>query len=360
MPSQFEQSNEDRTEAPSTHRREEFRSQGTVAMSRDLMSIALLFAVGGALYFAGSWMSLEFSRLADAFFRFSKVSEITKEEVLGLRFTLFKSWGWMVLPAFTAAIVAALCAGLAQVGFYLTWEPVMPNWERLNPINGVQKLLSSQGALEAAKALGKLAIGGSVLWVFLKGQLPFVAVMMQKTIPEMGVLTLSVVSKLFFTMVLSLAVIGVIDYGFQRWRLEQQMRMTRREAKEEYKLREGDPLIKSRIKGLQRRMANRRMMDAVPKADVIVTNPTHLAVALQYDAESMKAPKVTAKGADVLAAKIRELAKKHGIPLVENKPLARTLYKEIEIGHYIPRELYKAVAEVLAYVYRLRGLGRVA
>ena len=212
--------------------------------------------------------------------------------------------------------------------------------------------------MEAVKAMFKLTIAGFVIWNFLRTQAPSAGMYFQKGVAESTILTLGLVAKMFFTLVLSLALWESGITRFNGTAVESGMKMTRREAKDEYKLREGDPLIKSRIRQLQRRMASRRMMEAVPKADVIVTNPTHLAVALKYDAETMAAPKVTAKGADLVAKKIRELAQKHGVPLVENKPLARTLYKEIEIGHSVPRELYKAVAEVLAYVYRLRGMGR--
>ena len=177
-----------------------------------------------------------------------------------------------------------------------------------------------------------------------------------KDLGQQSVWTMKECLIVFFSVVGSLSIIGILDVVYQRFQLERSMRMTRREAKDEFKLREGDPLIKSRIRALQRRIASRRMMEAVPKADVVVTNPTHLAVALQYVASEMPAPKVVAKGAGVVAEKIREVARTHDVPIVENKPLARTLFRELDINDFIPRELYKAVAEVLAYVYRLRGM----
>jgi flagellar biosynthetic protein FlhB len=266
----------------------------------------------------------------------------------------------MVVPTFLVAMIVGLVACAAQVGLYLTWEPLTPNWDRINPVNGFQRLFSGKGAMEGVKALLKLAIVTLVVWSFLNSHVNEAPLFFSKNLNESNALTLSLLSKLFFSILFSLSVLSILDYAYQRWQLEKQMKTTRREAKEEFKLREGDPLIKNRIKAIQRRIASRRMMEAVPKADVIVTNPTHIAVALKYDSDSMHAPRVLAKGAGVIAQKIKEVARFNRVPVVENKPLARTLFKQLDIGEYIPRELYKAVAEVLAYVYRLRGLQKVA
>lgn len=350
----FDGSDEERTETPSSFRREEFRRQGTVALSKELLSISMMLAVGTSLYFAATMILQQFGVLSQLFFKFATLGELGKNELLDLRMPLLKAMGWMVLPVFAVAIVAGIGACAAQVGFFITTEPLSPKWERLDPIAGMQRIFSAQGGVEAVKALIKLAIAGFVVWYFLKGQVDGWGIFYQKNVAEGTSLLLSVVGRLFFSLVGSLSIMAGLDYFFQKFQVEKKMKMTKREAKEEFKLREGDPLIKQRIRSIQRRMASRRMMEAVPKADVVVTNPTHLAVALQYDLDTMKAPKVTAKGAGVVAQKIREMARKHGVPIVENKPLARTLFKELEIGHAIPRELYKAVAEVLAYVYRLR------
>lgn len=355
----FESNDEERTESPSQFRREEFRRQGTVALSKELLSIAGLFAVGLALMGMGSIVQQQFGGLATTFFKVSS-QEMTKGALLDLRAPVLKSLGWMVLPVFFVVALAGITACLAQVGFYFTTEPLSPKWERIDPIAGFQRLFSSQGAVEAVKAIIKLTIAGVVIWIFLKGQIGVMGNILGKDISENSSFLLDTVGKLFFSLIASLAAVAAGDYLFQRFRLEKQLKMTRREAKEEFKLREGDPLIKQRIRTIQRRMASRRMMESVPKADVIVTNPTHLAVALKFDAATMAAPRVTAKGAGVIAQKIREVAKKNNVPIVENKPLARTLYKELDIGQSIPRELYKAVAEVLAYVYRLRGAQRAA
>lgn len=355
MPGMFDENDEDRTESASAHRREEFRKQGTVALSREVLSVALLLSVGFAFQFGLTHFTQDFGDLTHTFFQFDRVTAISREQVSQSLMTALTWWGRAVTPFFAMALVGGIVAAAAQVGWYLTWEPLQPNFERINPLNNVQKLLSWQGAMEGAKSLLKLGLGVLVAYSFFRGQLPNAALYFQKNTQENTVLLLSTVGKLFFSLVLSFAVIAILDYVYQRYQLEQQMKVSKREAKEEFKMREGDPLIKSRIRGVQRRIARRRMMEAVPKADVIVTNPTHFAVALYYDLEDGPAPKVVAKGMDHLALRIREVAKQHGVPIVENKPLARALYKEVEIGHFIPRELFKAVAQVLSYVYRLKG-----
>jgi len=282
--------------------------------------------------------------------------ELTRSDYLQLQSTALKALLGMTVPVFATAVVAGIVAGISQVGFYITFEPLTPKWERIDPVQGMKRLLSPQGLIEAVKAVIKLTLVGFVAWTFLKGQMPELGAYFGRTVAETSVLMLASLLKLFFLILLAVSVLAGMDYMFQRWQTEKKMKMTRREAKDEFKLREGDPLIKSRIRSIQRKLANGRMMDDVPKADVVVTNPTHFAVALQYDSETMAAPKVVAKGAGVIALKIRELAKLHRVPIVENKPLARTMFKELQVGGSVPKELYKAVAEVLAYVYRLKRM----
>lgn len=348
-------SGEERTETATAFRREEFRKQGTVAMSRELLSSIIFLAAGLGLYFIGPTFKQQFGLMGEQFFSFKYGLDITKAELLVLRVDLLRYWAWMAVPLLMILLVAGVVGSVAQVGFYVSWEPMTPNWDRINPVSGFQRLFSMKGAVEAVKALIKLSIVCIVIYLFVRKETGGAGSLLAMPIGQSLGLTISSMGKLFSMLVFSLLALSILDYGFQRYQLEQQMKMTRSEAKEEFKLREGDPLIKSRIRGIQRRMANRRMMEDVPEADVVVTNPTHLAVALKYDAESMSAPKVVAKGAGVIAQKIKEIARFHQIPCVENKPLARTLFKNLDINDYIPRELYKAVAEVLAYVYRLKG-----
>lgn len=355
----FDDSNDERTETATPYRREEFRRQGTVAVSREVLSVLMMGAVAFAIYGSSHTILRQFGLLADQYFGFFIRGEFEKTQLLEMRWGLFKSLVWMVFPILMTAMVAGVVASVLQVGFYFTTEPLAPKWERLNPINGFDRIFSSQGLIEVVKALIKIVIAGWVVWRFIKAQTPGVAVLYQKNTMEIATFMMSSVGRLMVSLLLFLAIVAALDYAFQKFQLEKKMKMTRREAKEEFKLREGDPLIKSRIKSIQRKIASRRMMESVPKSTVILTNPTHLAVALQYEA-GMQAPKVVAKGAGFVAEKIKEIARKNRIPIVENKPLARNMFKNIPIGQFIPRELYKAVAEVLSYVYKLRGLTRSA
>jgi len=354
----FDDQDEDRTETATAYRREEFRKKGTVALSREALSVVLLLGVGGSLYFTAGQILTEFRMVVEKCFVFASVSVMDKQAALELKNVAMKSWFWMVGPVMLTAMVAGFLASVAQVGFFVTWDPLAVNWARINPLEGAKRILSGQGLVDAIKAFFKLGLAGWITWVFLKGEILTTHSYLGRNAEESLRFTLMSVSKLFFILLLAYGVLAIADYFWQWIRVEKQMKMTRREAKEEFKLREGDPLIKSRIKSIQRRLARSRMMDAIPKADVVVTNPTHFAVAIQYDPETMAAPKVIAKGAGLIALKIKELARFHHVPVVENKPLARTLFKEMEIGQSIPKELYKAVAEVLAYVYRLRDKTR--
>lgn len=355
----FEGSDEERTETATAYRREEFRKQGTVAISREVISVTILFTVMGVLYFSLRGSYLEFNRLIETFFRFGRGAEFSKQDFLSIKNQMGTSVMVMVGPVFVGVVITALLACAAQVGFYVTWEPLTPKWERLNPINGLQRLLSTKGMVEAFKSILKMGLIGWGVWKFGVSEVNTLGLLFGKLPGEELVLILQLLGKLLLTILVGYCVIAAADYGFQKFSLEKQMKMTRREIKEEFKLREGDPLIKSRIRGIQKRIANRRMMDEVPKATVVVTNPTHLAVALLYQ-DGMAAPKVVAKGAGFIADKIREVAKESSVPIVENKPLARTLFKNIKLGHPIPKELYKAVAEVLAYVFKLKGMRKAA
>lgn len=350
----FDENGEERTETATQFRREEFRKSGSVALSRELLSVVILLSAGITLYVAGSLYQREFGALAERFFLIQR-DGFDRDSFLHLRYEIMKHWGMMVLPVFGVVLVTGALACVAQVGLYVSWEPLNFDWNRINPVNGFQRLFSLRGVVEAAKAMLKFVVVCIVVYLFLKRQAAGVGNLLSLDVGTGFGLIVQNTAKLFFMLVGPLVVLSALDYAFQRYQLEKQMKMTKSEAKEEFKMREGDPLIKSRVKQIQRRLARRRMMEEVPKADVIVTNPTHFAVALKYDVKTMAAPKVIAKGAGVIAQKIKEVAKFNRVPVVENKPLARTLFKNLDIGEYVPRELYKAVAEVLAYVYRLKG-----
>jgi len=343
----------ERSEEATQQRREDFRKRGQVAQTRELSSVFMLFC--GVLLI---WLMSQFffQQLWDLFnrsFGEDLVVAVRTGSVINFASLAVTKISLLTLPVMGVFLLVGLVSTLVQVGFLYNEEALQLRWERLNPWDGLKRLVTMRAVMEGGKALAKVALILFIAYLVLRGQLDQIPRLMYFSIPQifyfLGELSIRLLSGVGFFML----VLAGVDYFYQRWDLERQMRMTKQEIKEEMKSREGDPLIKARIKRIQREMASRRMMEEVPKADVIVTNPTHLSVALKYD-QTMVAPTVIAKGADLLAMKIRELAREHNIPIIENKPLARTMFKTIKIGQMIPRELYTAVAEVLSYVYKLR------
>lgn len=347
---------EEKTETASPFRREEFRKQGKVAFSRELTAVALVIALAASFSFSSGKVLSEFRLLATRFFTVPVSYDLGKAEAREIATSALQGAGRMVMPIALALFVVAFLSSIVQVGFHVTFEPLAPDWNRISPATGFQRLFSKNGMIEALKAAVKMVLVLTVAFFFYRSLLPYLGHLLHQNALTGAREVLSTLVKLMLFIGAALIVPAGLDYWWKRRDLENQMKMTKSEAKEEFKLREGDPLIKSRIRAIQRKLARSRMMDAVPKADVVVTNPTHFAVALQYQMDEMPAPKVVAKGAGEIALKIKEMAKKHHVPCVENRPLARALFKDIEVGHYVPRELYRAVSEVLSYVYRLKGV----
>jgi flagellar biosynthesis protein FlhB len=264
---------------------------------------------------------------------------------------------FIALTAPLVLVVAALVvsANLFQTGFVLTGHPLKPNWAKLNMVTGLRSLVSGRALVELGKAPLKLALLGVIAWLTIRSEIPMLLTVAGLD-PVAGVRAVGGLAlTLLWRLGLAHAAIAALDYGYQRWAHRRSLRMTREEVKDEMRQAEGDPAIRARFRSLHRQYAMRRMMAAVPTADVVVTNPTRLAVALKYDAGSMKAPRVVAKGARLVAQRIRELARVSGVPLVEHKPLAQALYKGVPVGAEIPGTLYRAVAEILAYVWALSG-----
>jgi len=263
---------------------------------------------------------------------------------------------FVLLAPFMAGItVIGIGANLAQTGFLWRRDALQLDPARLDPVKGLGRLWSLRSLTESFKALLKIAaIGGTGVLAVRQEMDRFPELTqyeLQGLLLAVGWITL----RAALLMACAAAVIGLLDYAYQRYEWERSLRMTKEEIKEEHRQAEGDPLLRARVRTVQKEMARRRMMAAVPTADVVVTNPTEIAVALQYKPDRMAAPAVVAKGAGFVAARIREIARQHGIPIVENKPVARTLFKLVEIGREVPADLYRAVAEILAFVYRVRG-----
>jgi flagellar biosynthetic protein FlhB len=255
-------------------------------------------------------------------------------------------------------MVVSVLSGIVQVGFLFTTQPLMPRLDKLNPINGVKRLFSTRTLVQLGVNLLKLALVSVVAWYELRGRSSDIMLAMAIDPWRLVVVLATVLYEVGLKLALVLLIVALIDFTWQRYKHERDLRMTRQEVKEELRRMEGDPIIRQRRRKIQFAAAIQRIRSAVPTADVVVTNPTELAIAIKYDAKSMAAPKVVAKGADYLAKKIREIAALHGIPIVERKPLAQALYKTVDVGQEVPEQFYKAIAEILAYVYQLSGRNR--
>lgn len=345
----------ERTEQPTGKRLSEARERGQVPRTAEAGAAVSVLAAAGFLTWAGpGWLGTFQSLLAVT------VSEMrptpwTAEhaEQFGLR--LLGYYLALAGPPVLAAAAAGVAVNLLQVGFVASGHPLRPNWAKLSPINGIRNLFGRAALVELAKAPLKLLILGGVTYVTLR---PAVAALFLGA-GQSPTSTLATVGELIVTLLwrlgLAHAALAAADYGYQRWSHRRGLRMTREEVKEETRLAEGDPTIRARFRSLHRQYAMRRMMQDVARADVVITNPTHLAVALAYRPEGMSAPRVVAKGARLIALQIRERARAAGVPVVEHQPLAQALYKAVPVGGEIPAALYRAVAEILAYVWGLGG-----
>jgi flagellar biosynthetic protein FlhB len=258
-------------------------------------------------------------------------------------------------PIMLGLLILALSANLLQVGFLFTTEPLTPTLNKLNPLNGFSRIFSTRTLVQLAMNCLKLALICFVAYSAVRDRWSAIFLALETSGGEQAILLSQIVYAVGLRLALVLLVLAVLDYGYQRIRHEKDLRMTKEEVKEEMRRMEGDPILKQRRRRMQFAAAMQRIRKNVPTADVVVTNPTELAVAIKYDQESMRAPTVVAKGANYLAQKIREIAIQHGVPIVEKKPLAQALFKTVEVGQEVPEQFYKAIAEILAYVYELSG-----
>lgn len=355
---QDDRQREDLSEEPSSYRLEEFRRQGRVAQSRELSGMVGLLACGAALMaFAPRMGSDLLEYMRDLFSAdFSMKVDFANGPFLSyIMMKSLKALAWLTLPICIVGFLAGVITSFAQTGSVFSADPLTPDFSRVNPVSGLQRMISAKQLFEAGRLIIRITIVGFVAYMILKrvilgssGWLLEEPSGLFRAFAQAG-------KGVFFSLCAVLLVFAGFDYWLQRWEFGKQVRLTKQEAKQEQKEHEGDPLLRARIRTIQRDMARKRMMNAVKKADVIVTNPTHIAIAISYEKEKMQAPKVVAKGADFVAQKIKQIATDAGVPLVENVPLARTLYKTVKVGGLVPRSLYQAVAEVLAYVYRLKN-----
>jgi flagellar biosynthetic protein FlhB len=345
----------DRSEQATEHKLTEARKKGSVARSADLMATAMLAGLVAAIY-ASSWDSLRLtvrlnaamlSRAGRADWGIDGVAQWLGQLLIGLL--------TIVGPLFLILAVVAIVANVAQTGPIFTLQPLAPDLERINPASGFKRLFSMRTVFEAGKSLIKLAILGSVVYAMIHDAVPGLVAL--ETMPAKGYarLLIGLCAALLVKLVLTLLLIALVDVIFVRWEYAKRMRMSKRDVKDESKNREGDPRIRSRIRELRKEMLKRsKSMARVPSADVLITNPTHLAVALCYDHGSSGAPQVVAKGAGEVARKMRELASRHQIPVVQNRMLARALFREVDYEGYVPEKLYPQVAKIMVWVYAMR------
>jgi len=350
-----EESFEDKTEKATPKKKEEARKKGDVAKSKELPSVAVLLAGLITLTVFGSYMYTHIQTIMRASFSLPISKDLNIPEFMVFAEKMITLFILTLSPLLAAIFITAVLSNIMQVGFMLSGESIKPKLSKLDPIKGFGRLFSKQSLMELFKSLLKLAIVGGVGYLTVKAEMKNVHLLGDMEFNSIIAYVLLTIFKIFIRCTLAMILLVVIDYAFQKWEFEKKLKMSKKEVKDEFKRTEGDPLIKSRIRSIQMQMARKRMMQEVPKADVVITNPTSLALALKYDSSAMGAPKLLAKGARKIAKRIRELAEEHDIPVVENKELAQSIYSLVEIGQEIPPTLYEAVAEVLAYIYKLKG-----
>ena len=352
-----EETDQEKTEQATSKRRQDAREKGQVAKSRELASVAVLGACLVYFYFGASAMATRLMELMRTSFRKSGQMTISIDNIQPLLTDLIFQTFALLAPFLLVAIIAGFMINILQVGILFSAEAITPKFSKIDPFKGLQRLFSLRSLVELVKSILKMAIVGFVAYLTIKGEshklLPLVDLGVRDILGYMG----EVSFKILYSTCWVLLILAILDYGYQKWEHERSLKMSLKEIKEENRQTEGDPLIKGRIKRLQREMAKKRMMAAVPKVDVVITNPTHLAVAIRYEPETMNAPRVIAKGADFLAEKIKELARNSGVPVVENRLVAQVLYKMTAVEQAVPENLYKAIAEILAHVYSLKQKG---
>ncbi len=348
-----ESSSQDKTEDPTPRRIRDARKKGQVARSQELSSVAIISAGFISLLILSPFLLRQMSGLYITSF-----SELGKVPITPNNFIyLFEKWGWefvkMLAPIMLILSVIGFFATFLQVGPLFSFEAMEPSFDKLDITKGIKRIISVKSLFDLFRDSSKIIIIGVVAYITLKGEINNYIPLMDKGLGQVLLFGSKLTFKLGIRCAMALLILAILDLMYQRYNHKKQLKMSKQEVKEEMKQYEGDPQIKAKIRRIQREQAMKRMLYDAKTADVVVTNPTKIAVALKYDEKGMTAPKVIAKGQRLIAEKIKEIAMKFSIPIVENKPLAQSLFKYVEIGQEIPDNLYKAVAEVLAYVHRL-------
>lgn len=349
-----EQDQGEKTEEPSQTRIDEFRNRGEVASSKELNSVLVLSAGLMTLVLATAFMYETFSEFIQWMYTLDHKVAFTEKSfktiTMKIVVTAFKTAG----PVLVAVLVVGVGATLAQIGFLFSPEVLTFKPERIDPIAGTKRLFTMKSVVEAIKGLFKFIFIMAIVYNFMKDDIDSWAGFLHMHFFDAFMHGKAIIAKIGFLIILALACIAAFDFLYQRISYMNKLRQTKDAAKREHKEQDGNPEVKQKIKAIQREMAQKRMLNDIKSADVVITNPTHISIVIKYDDSEMVSPRVVGRGADHMAFQIRKIAKEHNIPIVENVPLARTLYKAVKVGDFVPRNLYKAVAEVLAFIYRLK------
>lgn len=352
-----DQSAMEKTERATPKRRREARQKGRVAKSAEL-NTSLMLAVATLLVLTSFPHIVHGLKSAfETYFSYASSHMDMSTQLRAFAVSSVSQFFIIISPVFLATVLMALVVNFGQVGFYVSANALLPKFERVNPLEGAKRIFGKRAPVELAKGLFKIAIICGVGYLTYHSRIEELTRLAFAPATAILPKTIAISAAFLIRVVIALLVLAVMDYLYQRWDFEKSIRMSKQELKEEMKDTEGDPLLKSRVRAQQQKLSSQRMMDDVPRADVIITNPTHYAIALGYE-QGDDAPTILAKGVDAIAERIKEIGREHDVPILEKPELARLLYKEGEIGKTIPTVFFEAVAEVLAYVYKLRGKGR--
>lgn len=349
-----EETGQEKTEQPTDRRRQETRKKGRVTRSLEINSVFILLASFCILLIFGKYFLTQLRQIMAGFFTLSSSYNFTLPNTRNLFINMMWRYFSILMPVFILVAIVGIAVNIMQVGFLFTGEPLKPKLEKINPLAGAKRLFSRRSLETLLKDVLKIIVVGWIGYSSISGIMDNILSMAGSSASQIISFTGLSVFKIAMKILVGYVILAILDYAFQRWDYENSIKMTRQEIREEMKQYEGDPLLRARIRSVQREMARRRMMEEIPEAEVVITNPTEIAVAISYEL-GMSAPVVVAKGRKLIAEKIRMIAEEAGVPIIENVILAQALYKAVDIGYPIPEELYTAVAEVLAYVYRLKG-----
>jgi flagellar biosynthetic protein FlhB len=349
------QEGQEKTEDPTEERREEFRKQGDIAHSKEVTSLFVFFSILILLSFAGAKGFEIIKKIMSQHFNALQYFRISPTNTIKYFTNVWLSTGELILLPFGIAGGIAIFITLLQTRFNVSFERVMPSFSKLNPLTGIKRLFSLSVIIELIKGIGKLVSISILTYLVLYGEWKHIPSFLNLSLTESASYWVKLTTTLFWSTASLLGLIAGVDYIYTFFSIEKKMKMSKQELKEDYKKRESDPIVKQRLRRMQREIANRRTMISTRKATVLITNPTHYAIAIRYEL-GMRAPILVAKGADLIALEMRKLATSLNIPIIENKPLAQLLYKNLKVDHEVPESLYEALSEVIRYVFKIKGI----